>query len=93
MIRRSQRKSTFVTAALNSRSDMGCSVLFEKVNDIVITAVFAGSRVTCKEILRPVSFTAIVFEAGPSGNADEKAHSSSSAAGAGAAAGAFDGGG
>lgn len=69
--------------------------MFEKLNDSVMTDVFAGSRVTFKDMLRLVSLTVRVFEAGPSGNADEKAHSSSSVAGGGAeaGAGAFDGGG
>jgi hypothetical protein len=58
-----------------------------------MTAAFAGSRVTWKDLFRLVSLTVRVFEAGPSGNADEKAHSSSSAARVAAGAGAFDGGG
>lgn len=60
---------------------------------MVITDGIADSRVTCNEMSRLVSFTVILFEGGPSGNADEKAHSSSSAAaGADTAAGATGGG-
>lgn len=71
-------------------SDIGWSVLLEKVKDIVITDGVCGSRVACNEMLRLVSLTEILFEDGrPSGNAEENAHSSSSAAGAGRAAGGW----
>ena len=72
-----------VTAAIKVSSDIGWGVLFEKVTDIVMIEGVAGSRTACKEILRLVSLTEIVFEdGGPSGKAEENAHSSSSAAGA-----------
>ena len=55
--------------------------MFENNNDIVITDAVGGSRVACNEILKLVSLTVTVFEeGGPSGRADEKAHSSSSTA-------------
>ena len=47
----------------------------------MITAGVADSRVTCSEMERLVSLTERVLE-GPSGNAEEKVQSSSSAAGA-----------
>ena len=52
----------------------------------MITAGVAGSRVTWSEMDRPVSLTERLLE-GPSGNAEEKVHSSSSAAGAAGGAG------
>lgn len=55
---------TFVTAAMNVSSEIGWSVLLEKVKDIVITAGVGGSRATCNEILRFVSLTKMVFEDG-----------------------------
>lgn len=74
---------TFGTAAINSNSDIGWSVLFENVIDIVITAGVAGSRTACNEMLKCVALTRRVLElGGVSGKAEEKAHSSSSAAGA-----------
>ena len=74
---------------MNVNSDIGSSDLLENDKDIVITAGVWGSRAACSEILSPVSLTVIVFEDGrPSGNADEKAHSSSSDAAGAAAAGA-----
>jgi hypothetical protein len=53
--------------------------LFENNNDIVMADAVGGSRVACKEILKLVSLTDRLFEAGgPSGKAEENAHSSSS---------------
>lgn len=81
-----------VTAAINSNSDTGCAVLFENDSDIVMTAGVAGSRTTCNEILKLVSLTNTLFEeGGPSGSADENAHSSSSPADATGAAMAGEG--
>lgn len=54
------------------------------MTDRVIIEGLEGSRVACMEMLKLVSLTDIVFDAGrPSGKADEKAHSSSSAVGSG----------
>lgn len=64
---------------MNSNSDTGLAVLFENDSDIVITAGVVGSRTACNEILKLVSLTNTLFEeGGPSGSADENAHSSSS---------------
>ena len=71
---------------MNVNSDIGWSVLLENDIDIVITAGVCSSRAACSKMLRLVSLTRMVFSAGsPSGNADENAHSSSSAVAGGAA--------
>lgn len=55
--------------------------MLENVTDSVITDGVCGSRAAWSRILRLVSLTKIVFSEGrPSGNADENAQSSSSAA-------------
>lgn len=67
-------------------SEIDSSLLLLNVMDMVITDGVSGSRAACRDILSCVSLTRIVFDDGrPSGRADEKAHSSSSAVGAGAA--------
>ena len=74
---------TLVTAAAKVSSVTGCVVVFEKLTDKVMTDGSVGSRATCREMLKDVSLTESVLELGkPSGNAEENAHSSSSAGGA-----------
>lgn len=75
------RKSTFVTAAMNVNSEIGWSDLLENVMDKVMIDGDCGSRAAWSEMLSAVSLTCMVFAAGrPSGNAEEKAQSSSSGA-------------
>lgn len=72
---------TFGAAARNSSPEISWSPLLEYDSESVITDGFAGSRVTSSLIPRLVWLTIIVFDACPSGSADENAHSSSSFAG------------
>jgi hypothetical protein len=76
-----KNQPTFVTAAINVSSDIGCSVVFENNRFILIASDVGGSRDAWSAILKVVLLTVNIAEEGrPSGRAEEKAHSSSSPA-------------